>query len=64
MTKCKEYDEVNRKCRSGWVTKDVFCSGKSSNVIPHCMWEEPPKHLITSEGLPIGWKNATKENEQ
>lgn len=61
MTKCKEYDSCSGKCKSGWIPKRVFCSGRNSTIIPYCMMEDPPKQLIRQDGLPIGWHDHDKD---
>ncbi len=65
---CSEYDSENNRCKSGHVQVMPLCRGVAergcancghSALIPQCLKEDPPEHLIRDDGMPLGW--PTKE---
>lgn len=48
----------NNKCLSGHLTHPLCNGDTSCKIVPMCLREEVPEHLIQEGGLPLGWKGA------
>lgn len=67
MEACSDYDSMKNSCRAGHVQLTGVCRGveysKGCNhcgylpYLPQCLNEEPPKHLIREDGMPLLWKD-------
>lgn len=68
---CSDYNASTNTCKAGHVQLMPICRGVIESgckncghisLIPQCLKEDPPAHLIRADGMPLLWPD--KEQPQ
>lgn len=70
---CSDYEASTRTCKAGHVQIMPLCSGSIDRgcgkcghiaLLPQCLKEDPPAHLIRDDGMPIGWPHKKEPRHE